>query len=259
MKSIAFINQKGGVGKTTCTLNIGAGLARLDKKVLLVDFDPQANLTCSVIQQPKLLKKTLYQLLQALVAQEPVNIQDFIVKVQDPYLSVLPSSLALSAFENLVGISGDNKFIFKQVLQSCEQFDYVLIDCPPSLGHLTLNVLAAVDEVYLPVQTEFYALQGLSQISDILRAVNQSLNPSLKLGGIIGTRYNRRKLHKEIMGYLRENFQDKVFKTTIRENIAVAEAPSFGKDVFSYSPESSGAEDYHMLGKEIIKLESKGI
>jgi chromosome partitioning protein len=258
MKSIGFFNKKGGVGKTTCVLNIGAGLARLDRTVLIVDMDPQANLTCSLVDQPKSLKKTLYQLIQSLQANEVVDVQDFIVPIKGTRLSLLPSSLALSAFENLSEGVDNSKFIFKQILASCNQFDYVLVDCPPNLGNLTLNVLAAVDEIYLPVQTEFYALQGLSQISDILHAVNQSLNPNLKLGGIIGTRYNRRKLHKEIMGYLRKEFQDKVFKTTIRENIAVAEAPSFTKDVFSYNPESTGAEDYHMLCKEIIKLE-KGV
>ena len=258
MKSIAFINQKGGVGKTTSTINIGAGLARMGKKVLLVDFDPQANLTYAFGVQPEALQKTCYELIKAVVSKRKFSADEYLLELNigdKNKLFLLPSNIGLSGFENDIKDHAQRNFLLKEVLRHLEKFDYILVDCPPSLGILTINVLSAVQEVYIPVQTEFFALQGLGQISNVIAAVKQNLNPILKLGGIIGTKFNNRKLHKDVMSYLKESFKGIVFKTAIRENIALAEAPSFGKDIYSYSPKSNGAKDYYLLCKEIINAD----
>lgn len=255
MKSIAFINQKGGVGKTTSTINIGAGLARMGKKVLLVDFDPQANLTYSFGIQPESLQKTCYELIKAVATKQKFSADTFLLELNigaKDKVFLLPSSIGLSGFENDIKDHAQRNFLFREVLKCFGKFDYILVDCPPSLGILTVNVLSAVQEVYIPVQTEFFALQGLGQISNVVKVVSQALNPSLKLAGVIGTKFNNRKLHKDVMTYLKDTFKDVVFKTVIRENIALAEAPSFGKDIYSYSPKSNGAKDYALLCKEIL-------
>ena len=165
---------------------------------------------------------------------------------------VMPSSIELSAFDSEFRNTTGKEMILKKTLGDIKQFDFILIDCPPSLGLLTLNALAAAEEVYIPIQTEFLALQGLGQLLDTLKVVTQRINPSLKIGGIIGTRYNRRKISKEVMKFLVENFKDKTFKTFIRENVSLAEAPSFGKDIYEYNPKSTGAQDYFALCKEIL-------
>ena len=257
MKSIAFINQKGGVGKTTSAINIGAGLARLGKKVLLIDFDPQANLTYAFGIHPETLNKTCYDLIKAVSKKQKVAAKDYLLELKlggKSKLSLLPSSIGLSAFENEIKDRSQRNFLFREALGLFKDFSYVLVDCPPSLGVLTVNVLSAVQEVYIPVQTEFFALQGLGQISNVISAVKQNLNPALKLGGIIGTKFNNRKLHKDVMAYLKDSFKGLVFKTAIRENIALAEAPSFGKDIYNYSPDSNGAKDYFLLCKEILSV-----
>jgi chromosome partitioning protein len=247
MKKIVFLNQKGGVGKTTSALNIGAGLAKLGKKVLLIDFDPQGSLTCSLGIETSQLDKTIYELLKQEVLFEEVVIEK-------NNISLLPASISLSAFDNDFSHLPEKEFILKRALNTIPNtFDYILIDCPPSLGLLTINALASVEEVIIPVQTEFLALQGLSQLLDTLKVVNKRINKDLKLGGIIGTRFNRRKINKDVVDYLEENFKDKIYKTLIRENIALAEAPSFGVDIYSHSPKSQGAKDYYALCKEIIK------
>lgn len=256
MKSIAFINQKGGVGKTTSTINIGAGLARMGKKVLLVDFDPQANLTYAFGIQPEDLNKTVYDLVKAESRGKPEKADSFLLELNigGKYkLHLLPSSIGLSALENETKDHPQRDFLFRKVLDYFKAFDYILVDCPPSLGVLTINALTAVHEVFIPVQTEFFALQGLGQISNVVSAVSKALNPALKLGGVIGTKYNNRKLHKDVVKYLKGTFKHVVFKTVIRENIALAEAPSFGKDIYSYSPKSNGAKDYQALCKEIVQ------
>jgi len=255
MRSIAFINQKGGVGKTTSTINIGAGLAKMGQRVLLVDFDPQANLTYAFGLQPEALQKTCYELIKAVAKKQKVSAKDFLVELnigEKGKLFLLPSSIGLSGFENDIKDHAQQNFLFRGMLESFKDFSYVLVDCPPSLGVLTVNVLSAVQEVFIPVQTEFFALQGLGQISNVVAVVKQNLNPTLKLGGIIGTKFNNRKLHKDVMSYLKSSFKDIVFKTAIRDNIALAEAPSFGKDIYSYSPKSNGAKDYFLLCKEIL-------
>jgi chromosome partitioning protein len=262
MNSIAFINQKGGVGKTTSTINIGAGLSRMGKKVLLIDFDPQANLTHAFGIDPETLQKTCYELVKSISMGVPVCAQDYLIQVdigEKHKLHLLPSSIGLSGLEKDTRDHAQRDFLFKETIKQFEQFDYILVDCPPSLDILTINVLSAVQEVYIPVQTEFFALQGLGQISNVVTIVNQALNPALKLGGVIGTKFNNRKLHKDVMTYLKDKFADLVFKTVIRDNIALAEAPSFGKDIYSYSPKSNGAKDYNLLCKEIINAHKREV
>jgi chromosome partitioning protein len=246
MKAIALFNQKGGVGKTTCTINIGAGLARLGKKVLVIDFDPQASLTYSLGIDAHELAHTVYEVLK----QEILPEEALLIKHG---MTVLPASISLSAFETEFAAKPGKELILKNILKNMTGFDYVFVDCPPGLGLLTINVLAAVHEVFIPVQTEFLALQGLSQFLDTFKLITKKINPILKLGGIIGTRYNRRKINKEVIGQLHDSFKEKVFKTVIRENVALTEAPSFGQDIYTYNAESLGAEDYLLLCKEIIK------
>lgn len=246
MKAIALFNQKGGVGKTTSTINIGAGLSRLGKKVLVMDFDPQASLTYSLGIEAHELANTAYEVLkQDILLEEALLIKHG--------MTILPASISLSGFETEFASKPGKETILKNLLKNITGFDYILIDCPPGLGLLTLNVLAAVQEVFIPVQTEFLALHGLSQFLDTFKLITKKINPALKLGGVIGTRYNRRKINKEVIVQLNDSFKDKLFKTIIRENVALTEAPSFGQDIYTYNAESLGAEDYLSLCKEIIK------
>jgi chromosome partitioning protein len=248
MKIISFLNQKGGVGKTTSTINVGAGLARLNKKVLLIDFDPQASLSCSLgIESPAC---SVYDLLK-----KDRLLEQVIVKKGKMF--VVPASIDLSAVDHEFRNVAGKEQLLKKVLSGAKKFDYVLIDCPPSLGLLTINALAVSNEVYIPIQTEFLALQGLGQLMDTLSVITKRINPSLKIGGIIGTRYNRRKISKDVFEYLIDNFKDKTFKTFIRENVSLTEAPSFGHDIFSHDPNSNGAKDYFALCKEILSKDYK--
>lgn len=242
-KVIAFLNQKGGVGKTTSTINIGAGLAKLHKKVLLIDFDPQASLSCSLgIETPSF---SIYNLIT-----NQVLLEEVIIKKDK--LAVIPSSIELSNLEPQYRTAADKEYLLKKVIKTIKGYDYIFIDCPPSLGLLAINALTAAHEVYIPVQTEFLALQGLGQLMDTLSLITTHTNPHLLVGGIIGTRFNRRKINKEVVAYLKSNFKGKAFKTVIRENVALTEAPSFGKDIYSHNPDSIGAKDYYALCKEVI-------
>ncbi len=248
MKTVAILNQKGGVGKTTSTVNIGAGLARLGKTVLLIDLDPQASLTYSLGIEPDELPSTIYSLLK-----HETTINEVLIKKNDVY--VLPAFISLAAFEKEFADASGREFILKSILKEVPAIDYIFIDCPPSLGLLTLNALAAAQEVFIPVQTEYLALQGLSQLLETLKVVTLRINPYLQIGGIIATRYNRRNINKDIIGQLQNNFKERVFKTVIRENVAIIEASSAGLDVYRYSPTSTGACDYLLLCQEIIERE----
>jgi chromosome partitioning protein len=246
MKKIALINQKGGVGKTTSTINIGAGLSMLGKKVLLIDLDPQSNLTYSLGIQVHELESGVFDLLK-----EREKFEEIVIDRDG--LMVIPSSLELSGAEVELASEVGREFLMREALESLNGFDYVLIDCSPSLGLLTVNALVAAEIAYIPLQTEFLALQGLSQLLRTIEVVKKRLNRDLEIGGIIATRYNRRRLNKEVIEKIREYFEDKVFNTLIRENISLAEAPSFGKTIYEYKPNSHGAEDYMSLCKEIIE------
>lgn len=244
-KVIALSNHKGGVGKTTSTLNIGAGLANLGKKVLLIDLDPQANLTNSLDEIEA--DKNVYEALLGEYGFEPIEITT--------NLYLVPSTLDLSGAE--VELSGEagREFLLRDLIEPIrKKFDYILIDCPPSLGLLTINALTASDEVYIPLQTEFLALQGLTKLTEVVEKIKKRLNKKLSVGGVILTQFDVRKtLNRNVAEKVEEHFKQKVFETKIRENVALAEAPTSRKDIFRYSPKSAGAEDYNALAKEIVK------
>jgi len=246
MKIIALINQKGGVGKTTSAINIGAGLKQLGQKVLLVDLDPQAHLTYSLGIVAHELGKTVYQLLKGQTALGETIIE------RDG-LKVIPSILDLSGAEVELSSVAGREFLLREALVGLQGFDYVLLDCPPSLGLLTLNALTTAHEVIIPLQTEYLALSGLSKLLQTIETVHKRLNDNLTISGIIATRYDsRKKLNNEVVEKIKEYFGDKLFPTLIRDNISLAEAPSFGKTIFEYKPNSYGAIDYLNLCQDIL-------
>jgi len=263
MRTIALLNQKGGVGKSTTALNLGAGLARLKKKVLLIDLDPQAHLTVSAFPHAATVPfdHTVYDILQgqSSIDKAQVERRDGVRGVAGYKLQIVPSSIHLAGAEmELSGMAG-REFLLRKAMHGVRGFDFILIDCPPSLGLLTLNALTAAKEVFIPLQTEFLALQGLSKLLDTVEVVKGRLNKQLKITGIIATRYDqRRNLSKEVLANIKSHFGRKVFKTCIRENVALAEAPSYGQTIFEYQPRSHGAEDYLALSKEVIKGRAHG-
>ena len=252
MKTIVFTNQKGGVGKTTSAANTGAALALEGKKVLLVDLDPQANLTTSLGIKAHELETTIYE-----VFKGTADINEVIIDLERPdsKLWLLPSTLTFSAAETEFSAEAGREFLLKESLQQLKQdFDYILVDCPPSLGLLTINGFTAADEVYIPLQTEFLALHGMTQLMQVFNVVKKRLNPELEVTGIIGTMYDSRKrLNRQVIDKIDAYFGEKLFKTMIRTNVSLAEAPSFGQDIFTYSPNCPGAEDYAALAKEVLQ------
>jgi len=249
MRIIALTNQKGGVGKTTSVTNIGAGLCKLGQKVLLIDLDPQAHLTYSLGFTAHEIEKTVYQLLKA---EEPA--ESTIQKRNGIHL--IPANIDLSGAEiELISVAG-REFLLKENLVNLlngNYYDYILLDCPPSLGLLTLNALTTATEVFIPLQTEYLALNGLSKLLQTINVVKKRLNPGIEITGIIATRYDgRKKLNNEVVNKIREHFGDKLFPTLIRDNVSLAEAPSFGMTIFEYKPDSNGATDYLSICQEIL-------
>ena len=245
-KVIAISNHKGGVGKTTSAINIGAGLNKLGKKVLLIDLDPQANLSQSLgIIEPE---RTIYGALRGEYKLEPIEV----VKGLD----VVASTLDLSGAE--VELSGEagREYILKELIDPIRvSYDYIIIDSPPSLGLLTINAFTASDQIFIPLQAQYLALQGLAKLIEVVDKIQKRLNKDLKLGGVFITQYDNRKvLNRDVVETIENHFKDKVFKTKIRDNIALAEAPAQGVDIFRYNSKSYGAEDYLNLSKEIKKL-----
>jgi chromosome partitioning protein len=246
---ISISNHKGGVGKTTSAINIGAGLHKLGSRVLLVDLDPQANLTQSLgITEPD---KTIYGALRGKYKPKPVEILKG--------LDLLPSTLDLSGAE--VELSGEagREYILKELLQPLgssykrNSYDYILIDCPPSLGLLTINAFTASDTVYIPIQAQYLALQGLTKLLEVIDKIQKRLNKGLTVGRVFITQYDSRKvLNRDVVASIEAHFGSKLFKTKIRDNVALAEAPAQGLDIFRYNPKSYGAEDYLSLCEEII-------
>ena len=249
MRIIALTNQKGGTGKTTSALNIGTGLASLQKKVLLVDLDPQANLTYSLGVEADKIDKTIYELLTGKATASEVMVTKYGV-------DLIPSNIELSGAEiELSGVAG-RELLLKEALSNLRGYDYLLIDCPPSLGLLTLNGLTTAKEIFIPLQAEYLSLQGMSKLLQTVDIVKKRLNPRLEITGIIATLYDhRRRLNREVVEKIQGYFGDKLFKTVIRDNVALAEAPSYGQDIFSYNKRSHGSQDYLKLCKEIVKKE----
>ncbi|MCU0822696.1 MAG: AAA family ATPase [Spirochaetes bacterium] len=247
MRIITVSNHKGGVGNTTTAVNIGAGLAMLEKKVLLIDLDPQAHLTYSLGIQAHELEKTVYELLKG-----ELKFADVLIKKEK--LDIIPASLNLSSADVELANTPGRERLLVSALEGVSSYDYIILDCPPSLGLLTLNALTTSKEVFIPIQAEYLALQGMSKLLQLVDIVKDRLNSELEITGIIGTRFdNRKKLNHEVIDKIREYFHEKLFKTLVRENIALAEAPGFGQDIFEYNPRSHGAVDYLNLCREIIE------
>jgi chromosome partitioning protein len=246
---ISLLNHKGGVGKTTSSINIGAGLVELGKRVLLVDLDPQANLTLSLgIPRQKV---TIYEAIRGEAELEPYTAK--------PGLDIITSSLDLSGAEMEMINEAGREYILRELFEPLnDQYDFIIIDCPPSLGLLTLNALTCSRMVIIPLQTQFLALQGLAKIKQVIDKVKFRLNKSLDIGGVVATMYDSRMvLNRDVVETIHKYFGEKVFKTYIRNNIALAEAPAQRKDIFGYQPKSSGAEDYLAVCKELLERVDK--
>lgn len=246
MKTIAFTNQKGGVGKTTSTINVGAGLAREGFQVLLVDLDPQANLTYSLRLSSNRLENSIYEVLKG-----DIEADDAIISHNN--FDIMPSSIDLSGAEMEFANEPAREMMLKNKLSTLSKdYDYILIDCPPNLGLLTLNAFTAVKELFIVLQSEYLALHGLSKLMDVIQIVKERLNPEIEISGIICTLFDGRKnLNNEVVDHIKDYFGDKVFDTLIRDNVALAEAPSHHKTIFEYAPNSHGAKDYKALAQEI--------
>ncbi|HZS45104.1 MAG TPA: AAA family ATPase [Blastocatellia bacterium] len=253
---IAVANQKGGVGKTTTTINLAASLAVAEMKVLIVDADPQANSTSGLGIKKGSFPKSIYHVL---TLGEPIT--DVILPTDLEGLWIAPSEKNLAGAEIELIEVPDREFVLKKVLHGLrEQYDYILVDCPPSLGLLTLNALAAADSVLVPIQCEYFALEGVSELWDTLIRVRRSLNPDLTVEGFLLTMYDERtNLSSQVMADLRDFLGNQVFQTMIPRNVRLAEAPSHGKPIILYDIKSKGADSYLRLAKEVISNDKKGV
>ncbi len=253
-KSIAVANQKGGVGKTTTTISLAACLAEMGKKVLLVDFDPQANAT-SGLGIEKTNGNSAYE---ALLGERPLA--DVIVKSSFANLDVIPSEVDLAAVEIAIARSEQYLQRFQTALapvHDANTYDFILVDCQPSLGILTMNAMAAVDRLLVPIQCEYYALEGLTVIMKVIQQIRDSgANPELDLEGIVMTMFTRTRLAEQVVDEVRKHFGNKVYETVIPRNVRLSEAPSFGKPIIQYDSASPGATAYRILAQEFVQRQS---
>lgn len=255
------MNQKGGVGKTTSVINVGVGLARLGKKVLLVDLDPQANLTSGLgivttkgekveIDNSKRESKSVYDLL---VNKDKISEVFLTTRIEN--LFVVPSGIELSGAEiEMVNMMSRENILKSALHEAYKDYDFIIVDCPPSLGILTINALVAAERVLVPIQCEYFALEGLGQLMNTIKLVKSNINPALEIGGVVLTMYDSRtNLSKDVADEVRRFFGDKVFDSIIPRNVRLSEAPSFGQSIIEYDASSAGAKAYENLAREIAE------
>ena len=253
-KIIAIANQKGGVGKTTTTINLAASLGVLEKKVLLIDADPQANASSGLGIDVESVENGTYRLLE-----HSITAQEAIVPTKSPNVDIIPAHIDLVAIEIELVDKEEREYMLKKAINSLkESYDYILIDCAPSLGLLTLNALTASDSVIIPIQCEYFALEGLGKLLNTIKSIQKIHNPSLDIEGLLLTMYDSRlRLSNQVVEEVKKHFDKMVFKTIIQRNVRLGEAPSYGESIISYDAGSKGANNYLSLAQEL--MEKNGI
>ena len=252
-KIIAIANQKGGVGKTTTAINLGAGLTVLCKSVLIIDLDPQANATSGLGFDKNTITKGIYEIML-----DEENISNVILNTDIEWLDIIPATINLIGAEiELVNMLSRETKLKNAIYQLKEIYDYIFIDCPPSLGLLTVNALTCADTVLIPIQCEYFAMEGLTQLLKTIQLVRQQLNQNLELEGILLTMYNSRiNLSTQVLNEVKKFFGNKVYNTIIPRNVRLAEAPSYGKSILEYAKSSKGAKEYFNLAEEFLGLQT---
>lgn len=254
-KIIAIANQKGGVGKTTTTVNLAASLGVLEKKVLLIDADPQANASSGLGVDVATVERGTYQVLE-----HTISAKDAIIKTNSPNVDIMPAHIDLVAIEIELIDKENREYMLKEALKDIkDDYDFVVIDCAPSLGLITLNALTSADSVVIPIQCEYYALEGLGKLLNTIKSIQKIHNPDLDIEGLLLTMFDSRlRLSNQVVAEVKKHFQNMVFKTIIQRNTRLGEAPSYGESIIAYDATSKGAVNYLNLANEIIKKNTNG-